>query len=119
MPQTRSYRNNNPGNIRAGSFANRHGATGSDAEGFAIWPTSAEGFAALVALLRTATYRALTIEAAINRYAPASENDSAAYVASVCGQTELSPDQVLGDLPPDELAGLAWAMAMHEGWDKD
>jgi hypothetical protein len=44
---TRGIRNNNPGNIRYGDFARRHGATGQDANGFAIFPDASTGLRAI------------------------------------------------------------------------
>jgi hypothetical protein len=51
-PGSRSYRNNNPGNIKLGSFAKQYGATEADDQGHAIFPDYALGRAALEALLR-------------------------------------------------------------------
>ena len=51
-----SWRNNNPGNIKAGSFTDRHGAIGNN-HGFAVFPSEAAGQAASVALLKTSKYR--------------------------------------------------------------
>ncbi len=50
-PGSRSYRNNNPGNIKLGSFAKQFGATEADNQGHAIFPDYASGRAALEALL--------------------------------------------------------------------
>ena len=49
---SRSYRNNNPGNIKYGSFAVSYGATGMDDQGHAIFPSYAAGRAALEGLLK-------------------------------------------------------------------
>jgi hypothetical protein len=43
----RGIRNNNPGNIKYGPFARRMGATGSDADGFAIFPSASVGLRAI------------------------------------------------------------------------
>jgi len=50
-PGSRSYRNNNPGNIKLGSFAKQYGATEADDQGHAIFPDYVSGRAALEALL--------------------------------------------------------------------
>lgn len=92
---SRSHRNNNPGNIKTGSFATRNGATGSDGT-FAIFPDYKTGFEALKSLLRLAgtgksTYYNMNgdILAWANVYAPASDNNYpsryAAYVATKIG----------------------------------
>lgn len=116
MP-SKSTRNNNPGNIRRGRFAERRGAPDTDGDGMANFPTSAQGFRALLELLTGPSYRDLTIEEALNRYAPPGDhNPTAAYVDYVCKQTELSPSQVIGLLPAPDLGAVGWAMAMFEGW---
>jgi hypothetical protein len=45
-PGSRSYRNNNPGNLKFGPFAQEHGATGKDSEGFAVFPDYLTGMTA-------------------------------------------------------------------------
>jgi hypothetical protein len=78
----RGLRNNNPGNLEYGEFAKAHGATGSDGR-FAIFASPEAGTAAHEALLRSA-YLAKglnTPSAIIRKYAPANENDQAAYLA--------------------------------------
>jgi hypothetical protein len=83
FPGSRSSRNNNPGNIEAGSFTAAHGATGSDGR-FAIFPDYATGRAAQEALLfESAGYKNLTLPAAIGKWAPAGENDVPAYIAAM------------------------------------
>lgn len=108
----RGIRNNNPGNIRYGDFAKKHGATGSDNGGYAIFSSMAMGQAAQLALLRS--YRSNgrdSISSIIDRYAPSSENDTSAYVASVSRQTGLSATQALSD---DQLRAVAYAMQVQE-----
>ena len=56
----RTWRNQNPGNIIAGQFANEHGAIGK-AGGFAVFPTPDVGHRALIDLLHTQTYQRLTM----------------------------------------------------------
>lgn len=51
--QARGIRNNNPGNIKYGSFARSMGANGKDSGGHAIFPSPEQGVAAIVALNRT------------------------------------------------------------------
>ena len=77
---SRSYRNNNPGNIRSGRYATWRGAIGEDDAQFAIFESLEDGRAALEHLLfESKTYPTLTLEAAIFRYAPTNENHSQAY----------------------------------------
>lgn len=102
---SRPNRNNNPGDIQYGSFAKMNGADrieeGVEHPRFAHFPTPEVGFAALHALLSGPTYSGLTIEDAIDRYAPPSENQTSSYVDYVCHQcgcqkTDLVKD-VLGE----------------------
>jgi len=61
---------------------------------FAAFPTDAQGFAAMSHLLVVA-YSGLTLQRAIARWAPASENDTQAYISNVCAWTGLTPSTVL------------------------
>lgn len=87
-------RNNNPGDIDNGRFAQAHGAEPGTAGRFAYFPTPAAGFQALRELL-LAGYVSLTLEAALNKYAPPCENQTNAYIANVCEWTGLTPETVL------------------------
>ncbi len=53
-PGSRSYRNNNPGNIRFGVLTKELGATFADADGFAIFPSYNAGMDALCSFLKLA-----------------------------------------------------------------
>jgi hypothetical protein len=90
---SRPERNNNPGDIEDGKFARAHGATGTDGR-FAIFPDSATGFAAMRALLLSA-YRGLTIQQALNKYAPPVENDTNTYLEHVCEWANLNPCEMI------------------------
>ena len=94
---TRPQRNNNPGDIEWGRFAQAHGATHAEqpAGRFAVFPTAAAGFAAMHDLFEAAGYRGLTVAGAIARWAPPTENDTARYIAEVCAWTGLHPDTPL------------------------
>jgi predicted Holliday junction resolvase-like endonuclease len=111
----RGIRNNNPGNIKYGSFAKAHGATGQDAGGFAIFPSMAVGKAALLALLKGGGYIAGgtdTISKIINKFAPASDhNNTAAYAADVSSQMGIGANQQLTVM---NASALAEAISMHE-----
>jgi hypothetical protein len=114
---SRSFRNRNPGNLRYGPFAQAQGAIGQDERNLAVFATSARGFQAMLTLLSGGTYAKLSIAEALARYAPASDgNQPDRYVSFVCQQTGLAPQDCLGQLTCPQRAGLAWAMAMFEGW---
>lgn len=95
---TRPFRNNNPGDIEWGKFAQAHGATHCEptlANGkpgrFAVFPTAEAGFAAMKSLFQTPAYRDLTVAEAVNRYAPPVENATVHYVDLVCKWSGLTP----------------------------
>jgi hypothetical protein len=112
---SRAWRNNNPGNMEAGAFANQHGAIGSDGR-FAVFPDEAAGTAAVRALLGTTGYRNLTIADAIARYAPPHENDTAAYTAGVSRMTNLDATRAISSLNGAELDAVVGAIRRVEGW---
>ena len=112
---SRSWRTNNLGNLAKGGYADRHGAIGDDGAN-AIFPDRVTGRAALEALLRDAGYRSRTIPAAMKCYAPAPENDPAAYSAFVLKKTGLAADRTLTSLTPNEFAKLLAAIQAFEGW---
>ena len=70
---SRSFRNNNPGNLK---YAGQTGSTGQDAGGFAVFPNYETGFAALerqieLSLLGYAGYSAeMTLLEFFERYSP-------------------------------------------------
>lgn len=93
----RPTRNNNPGDIEWGLFAEQHGATRVEtprphqAARFAYFPDAQTGFSAMRALLMQ-HYAGMTIADAITKYAPPIENDTAAYIAEVVKLTGLPAD---------------------------
>jgi len=114
---TRAWRNNNPGNIRAGRFASRHGAIG-EAAGFAVFPDEATGRRALEAILRTSEYQQLTVGGAIGRYAPSNENDTEQYVRSVEEITGISRSKSMDQLTPEQRGRMVDAIQRIEGWQQ-
>lgn len=107
----RGIRNNNPGNIQAGPFANAHGAIGTDGD-FAIFKSMQDGIRASIDLLHNYAARGYdTIRTIISRWAPGSENDTAAYIADVAKKLGISPDQHLSG---DQLDAVAPAIFGHE-----
>lgn len=111
---SRAWRNNNPGNLEDGKFARDNGAIGTDGR-FAIFPDAATGFNAMAGLLATNAYQNLTIEGAINRYAPPNENNVENYLKSIERQTGFPRSTPMNNLSKDNLLKLAKAMTKHEG----
>jgi len=112
---SRAWRNNNPGNLVPGRQAEGNGAIGSDGR-FAIFPDEATGMDALIALLRTGTYQALTVEGAMVRYAPPRENDTSGYISFIQRQTGLDPKLKMSSLTDAQLRAVAGAIRTFEGW---
>lgn len=81
-PGSRSYRNNNPGNLR---YAGQVAATGADNAGFAVFNTYDDGFAALVAQIQLDASRHpdWTLQDFVNNYAPPSENNDTTYLNNI------------------------------------
>ena len=111
---TRNWRNNNPGNIEAGSFATGQGAIGSDGR-FAIFPDMPTGRKTLSTLLTSRSYIALTIEQAMERYAPPSENDTNAYTNFISTRVGVNSSTQMSDLTSDQLAAFVDAIYHFEG----
>lgn len=113
----RGIRNNNPGNIRYDGtrWQGRAGQDGTtDSPGFVIFADMAWGSRALgLALTNMINKGADTINTLISDWAPPSENDTAAYIASVSSDTGLDAGTQLGT-DPDTIASLIRAIANHE-----
>ena len=90
---SRANRNNNPGNIEYGAFSRAFGSTHGDPR-FAVFNSPDDGFKCLSTLL-SKHYSGLTIAAAIAKWAPPTENNTAQYVLNVCAWTELTPDTII------------------------
>ena len=89
---TRGDRNNNPGNIKYGSFAREHGATGFDGP-FAVFPDYATGSAAQEALVRGRGYSGLTLHQFAARYA----EGSAAWEKTVGNSLGIGPNDIVNN----------------------
>ena len=114
---TLAWRNNNPGNIRMTEWARANGAIGVGPGGFAIFPTPEVGRQAISNLLRDGkNYRNNTIEGAISRYAPPSENDTASYIKFVTNRLGLPANTKMNTLTDSQRAVIVEAIMKKEGW---
>jgi hypothetical protein len=111
---TRNWRNNNPGNIEAGGFASGQGAIGSDGR-FAIFPDMPTGRKALSTLLTSGSYINLSIEEAMIRYAPPTENDTNAYTSFISTKVGVDPSTIMSTLTADQLSLFVDAIYHYEG----
>ena len=112
----RGYRNNNPGNIRRSKDPWQGLATQQTDPEFFQFTSPAYGYRALIKTLQT--YRRKhglqSIRDMIGRWAPASENDTAAYVRAVCREMQV-PDSYVPDIDDREtMCALAAAISRVE-----
>lgn len=110
----RGLRNHNPGNIEA-TAERWQGQTGSDGR-FATFETPEAGIRALARTLLTYQERhgLNTIEGIIGRWAPPSENDTAAYARAVGDAIGSSPTAPLNLREPATLRAVTEAIIWHE-----
>ena len=101
---------NNPGNLR---FADQKDSTGKTAAGFATFGTPDAGWQALYNQIDLDKTRDFTLEEFTNKYAPPSENDTTAYIASLQKQLKVNKSTKIEDINTKKLAN---AIAKQEGW---
>lgn len=111
----RPWRNNNPGSIRSGKFADRHGAIGA-AGGFAVFPDEKTGQTAQESLLKGPSYSNLTIDKAIERRSPPHENDTPHIQKLVHQFTGFTGKEKISELTDEQVHNLAMAIRRTEGW---
>ena len=115
-PMNRGIRNNNPLNIRRVAGTNWKGALpqrGSGEGAFCQFSSIEYGIRAAYCILNTykRKYQAVCIEDIIARWAPPSENDTAAYIRTVCKLTGFGGKERLTE---DKWPQLVAAMAVVE-----
>ena len=112
---TRGVRNNNPGNIRHGDpwQGMRPEQTDSD---FVQFISPEYGIRALVKTLLSyqRQYGLRTIAQIIARWAPPSENNTAAYITAVAGAVRVRPDDPLVLTDRAVMLPLVRAIIAHE-----
>jgi hypothetical protein len=107
-----SWRNNNPLNIKYGSFAGNYGAikgsVATDGGNFAAFPSESTGLKAAKDLLKSSGYKNLSLEAAMRRWS------GKGYGAEVA-PTQLH-DKKISQMTDSELNQLIQAMRKREGY---
>jgi len=125
-----NWRNNNPGNIEYGDYALSKGAIPfshgknkpqTPAERFAIFPTYEAGRNAKAGLIfEGKNYKNLTIDNAIARYAPPSENDTAGYQKAIKTALNLPEEKLktmkMQDFDQEQRMLILDAMQKVEGY---
>lgn len=109
----RGIRNNNPGNL---NFVGQRGAVRESPNGrFAKFNTAFEGLQALSSQLNRYAEKGLnTVEKIISIWAPASENNTQAYMDKISGKLGVSPDTVLNLSNPAVMTSLMSSIVEHE-----
>lgn len=116
----RGVRNHNPGNLERGKdrWLGMSADQSSDSR-FLIFDKPEQGIRALMRVLINYQERhdIKTVRQAINRWAPSSENNSAAYVQHVSRLTGLDPDEPVDFLDPYICTAVTKAIVRHENGD--
>ena len=108
-------RDNNPGDIRTGTFAYNNGAIGNDG-GFAIFPNPQSGYNAEKTLIESKP-KSWTISQLINALSPSSDhNDTTQMVSEITSWSGLSSTQTLGSLTSAQMTSLVNAYGRAEGY---
>jgi hypothetical protein len=111
---TRTWRNNNPGNLRPGTVSRRNGQIGV-AGRFAVFPDYEAGHAAHIDLLIN-VYGNRGLAGLIKAYAPSSENDSKKYLRYLRRHTGVKDSRRIQDFTKLEFEKLWRAMEKYEGY---
>jgi hypothetical protein len=108
-----TFSNNNVGNIRYVPSIKWQGQIGSN-KGFVVFDTVENGIRAMVKQINTYKERGLnTIQKIITTYAPAIENDTTGYIATVSKMTGVPSTKVL--TPEDYKAVIAAMIKIEKG----
>lgn len=114
-PLPRGIRNCNPLNIRIGNtwLGERDNPDDTEFEQFVsmVYGLRA-GFIILRRYIRR--YHLNTVQLIISRWAPRSENDTSAYVSTVCAKTGLQPDEPIDYADQEAMTKLVSAMCLVE-----
>jgi hypothetical protein len=113
-----AWANNNPGNHRPGSCSRALGIVGKDRLPFVLYPSPKNGIEAKKKFLFTCSlYKNLSIGAAIQKYAPGSDNNNpVAYANTIASAAGVSSGAKLSQLSADQKDRLFAAMGGVEGW---
>lgn len=111
---TRGIRNKNPGNIIYGDYARYLGATGQDADGFAIFPTDALGYRAIAENLKSYGRRGVNTPYGIAHRWTKTAADQPAYTAALTKLFGNDQNKTLDMTNPAVINALRNAIIMQE-----
>ena len=113
---TRGLRNNNPGNIRISGTKWLGEIQPSKDKSFKQFKSLPYGFRALIKLLQNyqKLYGCKTVPDFIRRWAPSNENDTEAYIRSVCKQMQVPGTYVINVDDKAKMIAFASAISCQE-----
>lgn len=119
----RGLRNNNPGNIRNSDATDWIGEVKPSRKKdnvFEEFETMAHGYRALIKLLQNyrKKHKCQTIADFINRWAPRTENDTTAYILTVCRALEVPSNYVPDVNDKSTMCAFAGAISLVENGQK-
>ena len=116
MAQPRGIRNNNPLNIRKGNnwLGERQPQTDKSFEEFQSLELGLRAGFIIIRNYMTRRPRLDTVSAIINRWAPSSENNTAAYIKEVCRRGQLQSDVPFKNTDKNKVCRLVWGMCWVE-----
>lgn len=116
MALPRGLKNNNPGNLEKGGDVFIGELPISSDPRFKQFETIEYGYRAMIKNLQTyiSKYGKNTIEKMITKWAPPTENDTAAYIATVSKKSGISPSKTITTSDYESLAKIVAAMSYVE-----
>lgn len=114
-PQPRGIRNNNPGNVTRGEKKWQSEVDGNDPK-YSTFATPEAGIRAMGKTLLTYQNKhgLDTVRDIVARWAPATDNQTGAYISTVAKEVGVKPDQKIDLGDPATLASLTKAIIKHE-----
>lgn len=112
----RGIRNNNPGNIRKSPEKWQGLSENQTDPSFFVFKEAKWGIRAIVKIIRNyqKNYGLSTVKAIISRWAPPNENDTTAYIDSVCNVVGVAPEEHINVFNRDIMIPLLRAIIRHE-----
>lgn len=107
----RGIANQNPGNIRKGAAVWKGQAAIQSDPSFVQFVSPEYGIRAIAKIMKTYKAHGIhTIEQVISRWAPASENNTPAYIAAVCAECSVheNDDVDLDEIMPLLVKAIIW-----------
>ncbi|WP_045764523.1 hypothetical protein [Xanthomonas albilineans] len=111
-------RDNNPLNIRSGTFADNHGSIGNDG-GFAIFSNPQAGRDAAMANMNRLNNNMggnATLSQLITTWSPPGENNTSQMITDITNGSGLNPSDHWGTLNSDQQNAFINAYGKREGW---